>query len=46
MDREDWLAQVDEPVLEPELSICDAHHHMWDRMAVEWKDRLQELAFN
>ncbi len=26
----EWLAQVDEPVLEPELPICDAHHHLWD----------------
>ena len=26
-----WLAQVVEPVLEPELAICDPHHHLWDR---------------
>ncbi len=25
-----WLAQVDEEILEPELPICDAHHHLWD----------------
>ncbi|MBU2648065.1 amidohydrolase family protein [bacterium] len=25
-----WLAQVQEPILEPELPICDAHHHLWD----------------
>lgn len=29
--REDWLAQVQEPILEPELPIIDAHHHLWDR---------------
>lgn len=26
----DWLAQVREDVLEPELPICDPHHHLWD----------------
>ncbi|WP_418320858.1 amidohydrolase family protein [Piscinibacter sakaiensis] len=28
--RPDWLAQHDEAPLEPELSIIDAHHHIWD----------------
>ena len=28
-DRPDWLAQVDEPVLEPERRIVDPHHHLW-----------------
>ena len=27
----DWLALTSEPVLEPELPICDPHHHLWDR---------------
>jgi predicted TIM-barrel fold metal-dependent hydrolase len=26
----DWLALTPEPTLEPELSICDPHHHFWD----------------
>src|SRR6516162_8555073 len=26
----DWLALTQEPTLEPELPICDAHHHFWD----------------
>src|SRR5499425_1076060 len=26
----DWLALTSEPTLEPELSICDPHHHFWD----------------
>lgn len=26
-----WLAQVEEPALEPDLAICDPHHHLWDR---------------
>ena len=30
MDREAWLAQVTEEVLEPDLPICDPHHHLWD----------------
>lgn len=28
-DRSEWLALVTEPVLEPDLPICDAHHHLW-----------------
>jgi predicted TIM-barrel fold metal-dependent hydrolase len=27
----DWLALTEEPTLEPELPICDPHHHFWDR---------------
>jgi L-fuconolactonase len=27
----DWLALTSEPPLEPELPICDPHHHFWDR---------------
>ena len=27
--RADWLAKVDEPPLEPDLPIVDAHHHLW-----------------
>ena len=30
MDQADWLAQVNETVLEPGLPICDPHHHLWD----------------
>jgi predicted TIM-barrel fold metal-dependent hydrolase len=29
--RPDWLALHDEPVLEPDVAIVDAHHHLWDR---------------
>ncbi|MCH9671603.1 MAG: amidohydrolase family protein [Gammaproteobacteria bacterium] len=25
-----WLSLVDEEALEPELPICDPHHHLWD----------------
>ena len=27
----DWLALTVEEPLEPELPICDPHHHLWDR---------------
>ena len=30
MDRDAWLAQVTEDVIEPNLRICDPHHHLWD----------------
>ena len=26
----DWLDLAQEPTLEPELPICDPHHHFWD----------------
>ena len=26
----DWLALTEEQALEPELPICDPHHHFWD----------------
>ncbi len=29
----DWHALTTEPTLEPELPICDPHHHFWDRRA-------------
>ena len=27
----DWHALTSEPTLEPDLPICDPHHHLWDR---------------
>jgi predicted TIM-barrel fold metal-dependent hydrolase len=29
-DREKWLALTFEEAIEPELLICDPHHHIWD----------------
>ncbi|MEE8466250.1 MAG: amidohydrolase, partial [Dehalococcoidia bacterium] len=26
----DWLALTPEAALEPDLPICDPHHHFWD----------------
>jgi predicted TIM-barrel fold metal-dependent hydrolase len=34
----DWLSLTQEPTLEPELPICDPHHHFWDL-------RLQSLPY-
>src|SRR5438105_11042809 len=28
--HDQWLAQVSEQVLEPDLEIIDPHHHLWD----------------
>ncbi|MCP5178527.1 MAG: amidohydrolase family protein [Pseudomonadales bacterium] len=30
MARQAWLDQVQEDILEPDLPICDPHHHLWD----------------
>lgn len=30
MNKTEWLGQVQEEILEPELKICDPHHHLWD----------------
>ena len=30
MDKQEWLSQVIEETLEPDLPICDPHHHLWD----------------
>ncbi len=29
-DRSDWLELTAEEALEPELPVCDPHHHLWD----------------
>ncbi|MDX2157665.1 MAG: amidohydrolase family protein [Hyphomicrobiaceae bacterium] len=41
----DWLAQVREAAIEPDLPICDAHHHLWDRRdgRVERRYMLDEI---
>jgi L-fuconolactonase len=43
--NEDWLAKVQEEVLEPDLPICDPHHHLWDfrRGAVQERYLLDEI---
>ncbi len=28
---EEWLAKLEEPILEPDLAIVDSHHHLWLR---------------
>ena len=34
----DWLALTQEESLEPDLPICDPHHHLWDH-------RLERIPF-
>ena len=29
--RQEWLAQQVETAIDPDLPICDPHHHFWDR---------------
>ena len=29
-ERDQWLARTAEEALEPDLPICDPHHHLWD----------------
>jgi predicted TIM-barrel fold metal-dependent hydrolase len=35
MDRT-WLALTAEPALEPELEICDPHHHLWPQQTARY----------
>lgn len=30
MDKQAWLAQVNEDIIDPDRPICDPHHHLWD----------------
>jgi predicted TIM-barrel fold metal-dependent hydrolase len=39
--KEDWLAQHDEEILEPDLPIIDPHHHLWDRFSRYLFDELR-----
>ena len=39
--RQDWLDLLVEDVIEPELPIIDAHHHLWDRPG--WHYLLDDL---
>jgi L-fuconolactonase len=34
LDRDDWLAQVREDVLDPERPIIDPHHHLWSSLGL------------
>ncbi len=29
--NEQWLMLTQEDILEPDLPICDPHHHLWER---------------
>jgi len=36
--NDDWLDQVQEDIIEPDLPICDTHHHLWGHRE-EWVER-------
>jgi L-fuconolactonase len=38
-----WLAQVSEAAIEPDLPICDAHHHLWTAREGAGRYLLEEL---
>jgi len=40
-DRKKWLALTSENAIDPELPICDPHHHLWDRSGFRYV--LEEL---
>ncbi len=42
-DREAWLKMTVEEPIDPELPICDPHHHLWDRVAREDRPRNRYL---
>jgi len=33
MSSREWLRLVQEDVLEPDIAIVDAHHHIWEKAA-------------
>ena len=39
-----WLAQTQEPTLEPDLPICDAYHRLWVRQPGAVPDQQYLLA--
>jgi len=44
--RQDWLDKGREPVIDPDLKIVDAHHHLWDMPGNRYllRDYLDDLA--
>jgi hypothetical protein len=44
----DWLSLTQEPTLEPELPICDPHHHFWDRrlQSIPYQRSVAERSFS
>ena len=43
--RQSWLAQTVEEPIDPDLTICDPHHHFWDTADVRYllDDLLQDI---
>ena len=36
-----WLDQTKEEIIEPEIAICDPHHHFWDQRVERGYPRYQ-----
>jgi predicted TIM-barrel fold metal-dependent hydrolase len=36
-DNTEWLAQVSEPIIDPEREIIDPHHHLWDQENLSYR---------
>jgi len=34
-----WLDLVEEQAIDPEIAICDPHHHLWDRQPTREQER-------
>lgn len=41
--RPDWLAQVSEPIVDPERRIIDPHHHLWRKRATYPEYLIEDL---
>ena len=41
--NDEWVKRHQEEILEPELSIVDPHHHLWDRPGVSRRMYLSPL---
>ena len=37
--NDDWLAQVREDAIEPDLPVCDPHHHLWGHREAQVQQR-------
>ena len=44
-DRRNWLNLATEPALDPDLPICDSHHHLWSDRDIHAKRYLADDLF-
>jgi L-fuconolactonase len=43
--RPDWLELTKEKIIDPEIPICDPHHHLWYDTEIQYtiKDLMQDI---